>query len=133
MTPEYLGLPPSDRSLGPPSLCQPFEAAIKEKLDQGLSAQRIWQDLVAEEGFDGSYSSVKRFVHRLGRGTPLPFRRMECEPGHEAQVDFGTGAWIVQNGKKRRAHVLRIILSHSRKGYSEAVLKQDLVAFPKRL
>ncbi len=114
------GLPPSDRSLGPPSLCWPFEAVIKAKLDQGLSAQRIYQDIVGEEGFEGSYSSVKRFVRRLETKTPLPFRRMECEPGHEVQVDFGTGAWIIENGRKRRAHVLRIILSHSRKGYSEA-------------
>ena len=30
-----------DRSLGPPSLCRPFEAVIKQKLDQGLSTQRI--------------------------------------------------------------------------------------------
>jgi len=129
VTPGFLGLLPSDHSLGPPSRCQPYEAVIKQKLDQGLSAQRIWQDLVAEEDFDGSYSSVKRFVCRLGASTPLPFRRMECEPGHEAQVDFGSGAWIVQDGKKRRAHVLRIILSHSRKGYSEAVLKQDTENF----
>jgi len=128
-TPGYLGYEAPDRSLGPPSLCQPFEAVIKAKLDQGLSAQRIYQDIVAEEGFDGSYSSVKRFVRRLGASTPLPFRRMECEPGHEAQVDFGSGAWIVQDGKKRRAHVLRIILSHSRKGYSEAVFKQDTENF----
>jgi len=123
------GLPLPDRSLGPPSRCKPFEAVIKQKLDQGLSGQRIWQDLVAEHGFAGSYSSVKRFVRGLGGSTPLPFRRMECEPGHEAQVDFGSGAWIVENGTKRRAHVLRIVLSHSRKGYSEAVLKQDTENF----
>jgi len=102
---------------------------VKDKLDRQLSAQRIYQDLVAEHGFEGSYSSVKRFVRRLGARTPLPFRRMECEPGQEAQVDFGSGAWIVQGGQKRRTHVLRVILSHSRKGYSEAVLKQTTENF----
>lgn len=129
VTPGSGGLPLSDHSLGPPSRCQPFEAVIKQKLDQGLSAQRIYQDIVVEEGFEGSYSSVKRFVRRLGGSTPLPFRRMECEPGHEAQVDFGSGAWIVEDGRKQRVHVLRIILSHSRKGYSEAVFKQDTENF----
>jgi len=123
------GLWISNRSLGPPSFCKPFEDIIKKQLDCGLSAQRIWQDLVSEHGFRGSYSSVKRFVRRLGAGTPLPFRRLECEPGQEAQVDFGAGAWIVAEGKKRRAQVLRIVLSHSRKGYSEAVLKQDTESF----
>jgi transposase len=118
-----------DRCLGPPSLCRPFEEIIQNKLDQNLSGQRIWQDLVDEYGFDGSYSSVKRYLHRLGNSTPLPFRRMECEPGQEAQVDFGSGAWIVRDGQKRRAHVLRVILSHSRKGYSEAVFKQNTENF----
>ncbi|MBU1320323.1 MAG: helix-turn-helix domain-containing protein [candidate division Zixibacteria bacterium] len=123
-----------DCSLGPPSLCKSFEALIKKKLDYGLSGQRIWQDLVSEDGFTGSYSSVRRFVRRLGQGTPLPFRRMECEPGQEAQVDFGSGAWIVsEDGRKRRAHVLRIILSHSRKGYSEAVLRQTTENFIRAL
>ncbi len=116
-------------SLGPPSLCQPFAEAIKQRLDQGLSGQRIWQDLVAEHGFAGSYSSVKRFIRRLGAGTSLPFRRLECAAGYEAQVDFGSGSWVIENGKKRRAHVLRIVLSHSRKAYSEAVFKQDTENF----
>jgi len=105
------GLEESEHSLGPPSHCQPFAEVIKRKMDRGLSAQRIWQDLISEHGFTGSYSSVKRFVRRLGSSTPLPFRRMECEAGHEAQVDFGSGAWIVEKGKKRRAWVLRIVLS----------------------
>jgi len=132
-TPGYPGFEIPERSLGPPSLCKPYEDIIQTKLDQGLSGQRIWQDLVGDYGFEGSYSSVKRFVHRLGKGIPLPFRRMECSAGHEAQVDFGSGAWIIQDGRKRRTHVFRIVLSHSRKGYSEAVLKQDSENFIRAL
>jgi hypothetical protein len=44
-------------------------------LDAGLSAQRIYQDLVSEQPFAGSYDSVKRFVRQLGPAQPLPFRR----------------------------------------------------------
>ena len=40
---------------------------------------------------------------RLGWTRPLPFRRMECEPGEEAQVDFGTGAPIVGAGRQAAA------------------------------
>ena len=55
---------------------------------------------------------------------------MECEPGAECQVDFGAGAPIVKSdGTCRRPHVLRVVLSHSRKGYSEAVLQQTTEAF----
>ena len=106
------------------SLCEPFREIIKEKLQQGLSGQRIYQDLYCEHGFEGAYNSVKRFTRKL-RGKPLPFRRMECEPGQEAQVDFGRGARILTpDGHRRYPHIFRIVLSHSRKAYSEAVWKQ---------
>ena len=59
------------------------------------------------------------------RRTDLPFRRIECEPGDEAQIDFGSGAPVVgPDGKRRKTHVLRVVLSHSRKGYSEVVYRQ---------
>jgi transposase len=114
----------------PASQCVPFHEQILAKLDQGLSARRIWQDLVSEHGFTHEYHSVRRFVARLGAKTPLPFRRMECGPGEEVQVDFGQGAFLVgSDGKRRRPHVFRIVLSHSRKAYSEVVLRQTTDAF----
>jgi transposase len=113
-----------------PSLCEPWRPVIVSKLQAGLTAQRIYQDLVSEYGFSGKYHSVRRFVRRLDQSQPLPFRRMECAPGAEAQVDFGTGAPIRQaDGKRRRSHVFRIVLSHSRKGYSEAVYRQTTEEF----
>jgi transposase len=112
-------------ALGRPTQCEPFRELILAKLDQRLSAQRIWQDLVTDHGFTGSYDSVKRFVRRLGTATPLPFRRLECAPGEEAQVDFGTGAPVIDaDGKRRKTYVFRIVLSHSRKGYSEPTFTQ---------
>lgn len=119
---------------GPPSACAAFREVIEANLDAGLSAQRIYQDLTIEHGFAGSYYSVRRFVRRLGQSRPLPFRRMECAPGEEAQIDFGTGAPVIiaddearrpgVKPRRRKTHVLRIVLSHSRKGYSEAVYRQ---------
>lgn len=108
------------------SACVPHAEFIERGLAEGLSAQRIYQDLVADHGFENSYESVKRFVRRLRWSRPLPFRRMECAPGEEAQIDFGKGAWVeLPNGKRRRPHLLRVVLSHSRKGYSESVWKQS--------
>jgi len=107
------------------SQCQPHHEAILGKLQQGLSAQRIYQDLVTESGFVGSYYSVRRYVGKLTAATKLPFRRMECPPGHEAQVDFGKGAPVIEPGQRRhRPHVFRVVLSHSRKGHSEATYRQ---------
>jgi transposase len=115
---------------GVPSKCETLREPILKALELGLSAQRIYQDLRAEHGFTGSYSSVKRYVRRLGETTPLPFRRMECGPAEECQVDFGKGAWVEEDGgKRRRPWLFRIVLSHSRKAYSEAVWQQTTENF----
>lgn len=116
---------PAKAPTGSRSLCEPLRAAIEAKLGQGLSAQRVFQDLVEEHGFSGQYHSVRRFVAKLNQTSPLPFRRMEVAPGDEAQIDFGTGAPIIDaDGRRRRTHVLRVVLSHSRKAYSESVYRQ---------
>jgi transposase len=114
---------------GPESRCEPYRQTILEKRKQELTAQRIWQDLV-EQGFSGRYASVKRFVRRLDQDRPLPFRRMECPPGEEAQIDFGPVALVAQpNGRFKRYPVLRVVLSQSRKGYSEALRCQGTEEF----
>ena len=114
---------------GPDSLCDPWREQIEAALERGLSIQRIYQDLVVERQFAGSYFSVRRFVLRRVDAQELPFRRMECAPGQELQVDFGLGAWVMENGKRRRPHLLRAVLSHSRKGYSEVVWQQTSESF----
>jgi transposase len=123
-------VPATPRPARQASLCEPLAAVIQAKLDQGLTAQRIYQDLVTEHGFTGKYHSVRRFVRRLAPRQELPFRRLECGPGEEAQVDFGQGAFIQEaNGHRRRPHVFRIVLSYSRKAYSEVVPRQTTEAF----
>lgn len=121
---------------GRQSACRGFEAAIREKCGLGLSIQRVYQDL-RELGFEGSYQSVRRFVSRLAKtesdsfATPCRVWRIETEPGEEAQVDFCQGPWVLDpaTGKRRRTWVFRLVLSFSRKGYSEAVYRQDLETF----
>jgi len=121
--------------VGSRSECEPWRDEILRKLEQGLTAQRIWQDLFEEHGFKAKYHSVRRYVAKLQQKTPQLVRRMEVAAGEEAQVDFGTGAWIMTTdaatGKKtrRRSWVFRIVLSHSRKAYSEAVFHQNTEAF----
>jgi len=122
-------LSPAGSKPGRISQCEAYRAAIQVGLDRGLSAQRIYQDLVSEQRFEGSYDSVKRYVRQLEQARPLPFRRMETEPGQEAQVDFGQGAWVIEEGRRRRPHVLRVVLSHSRKGYTEAFWRQTTENF----
>src|SRR6185312_6972857 len=120
---------PAGSKAGRTSQCEPFSAIIEAGLLAGLSAQRIYQDLVTDHQFAGGYDSVKRFVRSLRTATEPPFRRMECLPGQELQVDFGLGAWVMEYGKRRRPHLFRAVLSHSRKAYSEVVWRQTSESF----
>lgn len=115
---------------GSRSLCEPFRQVILDKLEAGLSAQRIYQDLLVEHAFSGKYPAVRRYVARLRSSSPLPFRRMEVAPGEEAQIDFGKGAPVIDaEGRRRRTWVIRVVLSHSRKAYSEVVYRQTTTNF----
>ena len=47
---------------------------------------------------------------------PERVHRMECQPGQEAQVDYGTLYLpIGENRRLKKIHVLLVTLSHSRK------------------
>jgi hypothetical protein len=93
---EVAGPSGTSKSPGPESRCEPFRAVVEEKLTQGLTGQRIYQDLVEGHGFAASYSSLRPFLQHLDQSRPIPFRRMEVLPGTEAQVDFGAGAPILR-------------------------------------
>ena len=56
--------------VGRKSQCEPLAEVIKAEAELGLSAQRIYQDLVGENGFTDSYQSVKRFVRKLRAASP---------------------------------------------------------------
>jgi transposase len=112
------------------SFCQDHAALILSKVEANLTAQRIYQDLKVEVCFGGSYQSVKRYVQKLRKTDPKLVCRIEVQPGEEVQVDFGSGPMLVgSDGKKRKTWIFRIVLSYSRKGYSEGVLRQDTETF----
>jgi transposase len=115
---------------GRKSLCLEYDQLVLAKFEAGLSAQRIYQDLKAEGAFPGSYESVKRYVAKLRQTDPEVVQRIEVQPGEELQVDFGTGPVLVgEDAKRRRTSIFRLVLSYSRKAYSEAVLRQDTETF----
>jgi transposase len=115
---------------GRSSRCVIHAAVILAKVEANLTAQRIYQDLKLEASFAGSYSSVKRYVHQLRKTDPKLVYRIEVQPAEEVQVDFGTGPTLVgPEGKRTKTWIFREVLSHSRKAYSEAVLRQDTETF----
>lgn len=125
---------PQTGKQGPPSLCEPYRERICEAYREGLSIERIHQDLSQISGFTGSYYSVHRFVKTLGLDESVRVYRLECEPGQEAQIDYGTLYMPVgQDGRSKKVHLLLVTLSHSRKCYVEAVLTQSTESFLRSL
>jgi len=107
-----------------------YRTTILEKLDEGLTVQRIWQDLAEECGYGASYESVKRFVRTFAL-TRRAVGVFHCAPGAEGQIDFFRGAPTLDaaTGEWRRPWVFRLTLGHSRHGYEEAVWDQKLETF----
>ena len=68
------------------SRCEGLAEVIAAKVEVGLSAQRIYQDLVEQNGFSDSYQWVQRFVRKLKATQPQRVWRMEARPGEEVQA-----------------------------------------------
>lgn len=105
---------------------QPHRTFIRDEIVLGLTAQRIYQDLVERTGFSGSYDSVKRYARKLRKKHPQWFERLPTSPGRETQVDFGLApCLILKDGKYKRPYLFKMTLSHSRHAYEELVWRQD--------
>jgi hypothetical protein len=62
----------------------PFRAQVLGLRQQGVQGQALWQLLVEQHGFTGSYSAVKRFLRRLDPPGARATVRVETPPGEEA-------------------------------------------------
>jgi len=110
--------PPTNPPKPSASACEAYRELIEQGLARGRNAMAIWQDLVSDHGFAGSYQTVKRFVCKL-RGSQRPEASgiILTQPGEEAQVDYGSGPMVrhPQTGKYRRTRLFVLTLGCSRK------------------
>ncbi|MHC4917343.1 MAG: IS21 family transposase [Planctomycetota bacterium] len=111
------------------SKLDPFHERIAAKVEQGLSAVQIYQDLCGEAGFAASYETVKRRVRGLRRTEPQVYCRMQYQPGEEAQIDFGEIGRLLVGQRMRRVYLFVLTLCFSRLAYYELVLNQKVVSF----
>jgi transposase len=110
------------------SICEPYRETIELGLGRGRNAMAIWQDMVTDFGFTGSYETVKRFVHKLrGSASPEAAGIIHTGPGEECQVDYGTGPMVrdPQTGKYRRTRLFVMTLGYSRKSVRLLVFRSS--------
>lgn len=122
---------PQERPSHEHSLVEPFRERVVALQKDGVEGQAIYQLLVEQHQFGGSYSSVKRFLRQLAPAVVRGTVRIEVAPGDEAQVDFGAAGQVLdpELGRVRRAWVFVMLLSHSRHQYAELVFDQTVATW----
>lgn len=76
----------------------------------------LYDHLVEQHGYDGSYKSVLRFVRaRYPRPKLRPYRRVETPPGAQCQVDWGEFLEIDIGDGPQKLYAFIMVLSHSRR------------------
>ena len=123
--------PERERPAQEQSCVATFRDQVVSWRQQGVEGQAIFQLLVEQHGFAGSYSAVKRFLRRLDPPTPRATLRVETTPGDEAQVDFGPAGRMLDpdHGQLRRAWAFVMTLSCSRHQYVEFVFDQTVATW----
>ena len=125
--------PPATRGRTSSPMMEPYAETVEGWLREDLrvwrkqrhTARRIHDRLVEEEGFQGSYETVRNFV-RAARGRIARERGereaqgylvLDWRPG-ECQVDFGQADFRVR-GTLRRGHYLVVEFPHSNVGLAQ--------------
>lgn len=114
-----------------PSLCEPFREPITRWAAQGIDASTIHATLARMHGFEGSYSSVQRFVKALKLKPPRVTAPLSFSPGEAAQVDFGKGPDLFdfETGELVGTWFFALTLCWSRHMYVEFVLDQKVMTW----
>jgi transposase len=81
-----------------------------------VNVEELWEHLVAEHGYAGSYQSVRRYVRsRYPAPAMRTWRRVETAPGAQTQTDWGEFPRVDVGEGPEPLHAFVMVLSHSRK------------------
>ena len=81
----------------------------------GVNLQVLYERLVRDHGYAGSYKSVQRYVRaRFPEPKVRTRRRIETPPGAQAQADWAEFPRMRLRGEVIPLHVFHLVLSHSR-------------------
>jgi len=123
-----------------PEACNAFDAVIAAWMDRQTSApgrpegvRMLYDLLVCEHGFTGSYKAVLRYVRRRTPPPPIrPVRRVETRPGLQAQVDWVQSRPLIieeLSDRPTRLQAFVMTLSHSRMWAVVWSPRQDLLSW----
>ena len=112
-----------------------IRSCLEEDKEEGLrkqthTAKRIYDRLVSEKGFTGSYSIVRRVVHEM-KAQYVPAQAdmpLEHDPGDAIQIDWGEAA-IYLRGERKVVQIFCGRLCYSCDIFVMACLNQNAESF----
>ena len=116
---------------GQPSKLAPYKPQVKTWFEQGVQGTTIFEALVRNHSYQGSYSGVRRYLQTLQKSSTKASVSLEFKPGEMAQVDFGTGPKILdpETGKENKTWFFVMTLAWSRHMYAEIVPDQKVATW----
>jgi transposase len=95
-----------------------------------VNVRELYEHLVREQHYAGSYLSVLRFVRRhYPRPRLRTYRRVETPPGAQSQTDWGEYPRVRLGGAVQPLHAFVMVLSHSRLPAVVWSEREDLVSW----
>lgn len=125
---EHSALPAPKSPAPRPSKLDPFKARVSELLDKyaNITAQRVFE-ILRDEGFDGGYTAVKKYVRRV-RPKPPPKPSLQTPdygPGKMAESDWSPYELTYTDGTKEVIQLFGYVLVHSTRKFYRAYRSYD--------
>jgi transposase len=108
------------------SRAEAYRCRIGSLLKEKVKVTAIY-DRLKEQGYQGSYASVLRLARQIEPKKVEVYTRKECQPGEEAEIDFGyVGMMLDGEGNLRKTWAFVMVLGWSRYAYVEFVFDQKV-------
>ena len=122
------GIKNSNISMPKEKKIDPFKEIVISKINYGAPAIAIFNFLRQNTKFDGSYSTVKAFVHSLhAEKLQKAIVRFETTPGLQIQIDWKESLkFKTKSGKIIQFNIFLAILGYSRYKFIMATESRDL-------
>jgi transposase len=112
-----------------PSKLDPFKPEIVRMLQHyPYTAAQIFLR-IKEQGFNGGYNIVKRYVRKVRPPKSPAFLTLSFAPGECAQVDWGSYGTVNVGSTNRRLSFFVMVLCYSRMMYVEFTVSQTMEHF----
>ena len=104
------------------SKLDPYMEYIDRRMGEGLENCVVMQRELRALGYEGSYTILADYMRPRRRSRqPRATVRFDTGPGEQAQIDWGSFAYVGNDGRQRRLWAFVIVLSWSRTIYVEFV------------